>query len=179
LESTGLRDNTLFWYNSDNGAPREGTYWSPLRAQKGAVYEGGIRVPAVIEWPAVIQEPRVTNVLAVTSDILPTICDLLDLPLPERPLDGASLVPLLEGKMTERPMPIGFESRGQLSLTDNRYKLIRSKAKAPWMLFDIVADPSEKNDIAAQHPDIVKSMEKTVLAWQASCKASLEGKDYR
>jgi arylsulfatase A-like enzyme len=108
LESAGLRDNTLFWYNSDNGAPREGAYWSPLRAHKGAVYEGGIRVPAIIEWPALIPEPRVTNVLAVTSDILPTICDLLDLPLPERPLDGISLVPLLEGKMTERPESIFF-----------------------------------------------------------------------
>jgi arylsulfatase A-like enzyme len=72
------------------------------------MYEGGIRVPAVIEWPARIPEPRVSETIAVTTDILPTLCDLLDLPLPDRPIDGISLVPLLDGEMTERPEPIFF-----------------------------------------------------------------------
>ena len=108
LRSAGLRDNTLLWYNSDNGTPREGCYWTDLRGHKGQFYEGGIRVPAVIEWPAGVKQPRATDVLAVTSDILPTLCDILDLPLPERKLDGISLLPLLEGHMKERPQPICF-----------------------------------------------------------------------
>ncbi|MCP4249256.1 MAG: sulfatase-like hydrolase/transferase, partial [bacterium] len=108
LRSANLRDNTLLWYNSDNGTPREGCYWTDLRGHKGQFYEGGIRVPAVIEWPAGIKQARTTDVLAVTSDILPTLCDILDLPLPQRTLDGISLVPLLEGRMKERPQPICF-----------------------------------------------------------------------
>jgi arylsulfatase A-like enzyme len=72
------------------------------------VYEGGIRVPGIIEWPERISEPRVTGVNAVTSDILPTLCDLLGEPLPKRPLDGISLKPLIDGEMTERPSPIFF-----------------------------------------------------------------------
>jgi arylsulfatase A-like enzyme len=108
LRSSNLRSNTLLWYNSDNGTPKGINYWSDLRRTKGTVYEGGIRVPGIIEWPAVIREPRITNVPAVTSDILPTLCDLLSLPVPERKLDGISLAALLEGRMTERPEPICF-----------------------------------------------------------------------
>ena len=108
LRSSGLRDNTLLWYCSDNGTPKEGCVWTKLRCSKGTEYEGGLRVPGIIEWPAVVKTPRTTSVPVVTSDILPTLCDLLGLPLPDRPLDGISLVPLLDGKMTERPKPIPF-----------------------------------------------------------------------
>ena len=110
LKDEDLRRNTLLWYCGDNGVPREARVTTPLRGQKGRVYEGGVRVPSVIEWPQGIPEPRVTAVNAVTSDMLPTICDLAGQPLPERPLDGISLKPLLDGEMTERPEPICFWS---------------------------------------------------------------------
>ena len=108
LQEEELRENTLLWYCSDNGAPGDGSYASPFRGQKGRVYEGGVRVPSVIEWPQRIPEPRNTEVNAVTSDIFPTLCDLVDEPLPDRPLDGISLLPLIEGSMQERPKPICF-----------------------------------------------------------------------
>ena len=110
LGDAGLRDNTLLWYCGDNGTPGDGIVTSPYRGQKGTVYEGGVRVPGIIEWPAGIAKPRTSEVNAVTSDMLPTLCDLLGLPLPDRPLDGISLKPLLEGDMTERPSPICFWS---------------------------------------------------------------------
>jgi hypothetical protein len=75
---------------------------------KGQVYEGGIRVPGVIEWPARIAAPRASDVNTVTSDMLPTLCDVLGIPLPKRPLDGITLKPLLDNQMTERPTPICF-----------------------------------------------------------------------
>src|SRR5262249_11236392 len=81
------------------------------RGKKGSVYEGGLRVPGLIEWPAVIKQPRTSNVACVTSDILPTVLDLLGLkhPQPDRPLDGVSLKSLIvEGTMPERPAPIAF-----------------------------------------------------------------------
>jgi arylsulfatase A-like enzyme len=111
LGAAGVRRNTLVWYCGDNGTPPEAVATVPFRAQKSAIYEGGIRVPGIIEWPAQITRPRVTEVNAVTTDILPTLCALVGAPLPKRPLDGINLKPLLEGKMTERPTPIFFWSR--------------------------------------------------------------------
>lgn len=110
LEQTRLKSTTLVWYCGDNGVPSEGAITTPLRGSKGRVYEGGVRVPGVIEWPERIPEPRVSAVNTVTSDILPTLCDIVGAPLPDRPLDGISLVPLFEGTMTERPEPICFWS---------------------------------------------------------------------
>lgn len=108
LDKEDLRQNTLLWYCGDNGTPPEGAVAVPFRGVKGAVYEGGVRVPGIIEWPAGIAEPRVSEVNAVTSDILPTLCDLAGCPLPDRPLDGISLKPLIDGEMTARPRPICF-----------------------------------------------------------------------
>lgn len=108
LDQEALRDQTLLWYCGDNGTPSGASITTPLRGQKGQMYEGGVRVPGIIEWPAVIDSPRKTSVPAVTSDMLPTLCDLLGLPVPDRPLDGISLRPLIEGRMKQRPSPICF-----------------------------------------------------------------------
>ncbi|MDO8544291.1 MAG: sulfatase-like hydrolase/transferase [Opitutaceae bacterium] len=108
LGATGLRPNTLLWYCGDNGTSADANATVPFRAEKGHIYEGGIRVPGIIEWPAQISKPRASDMNAVTSDILPTLCEVAGAPLPKRPLDGISLKPLLDGKMTERPRPIGF-----------------------------------------------------------------------
>lgn len=108
LRTEGVAQNTLFWYCSDNGVPKGSTYRPKLKGNKGMLYEGGVRVPGIIEWPARIAKPRVTTVPAVTTDILPTLCDLLGLPLPGRTLDGISLADLIDGKLNERPSPIAF-----------------------------------------------------------------------
>ena len=110
LEAAGLRENTLLWYNGDNGTPRSGLAETPLRGLKGTMYEGGIRVPGIMEWPARISAPRATDVAAVTSDILPTLAALAGRAVPDRPLDGIDLAPLLDGRMTSRPTPVFFWS---------------------------------------------------------------------
>ena len=76
------------------------------------MFEGGIRVPGVIEWPARIRKPRRSSMNSVTSDLMPTVCELVGQALPARPLDGISLVDLLDGKMTARAKPIAFWSFG-------------------------------------------------------------------
>jgi arylsulfatase A-like enzyme len=108
LRARDLRDNTLLWYCGDNGVPPSGRITTPFRGQKGTMYEGGIRVPGLLEWPAGLRKPLVSNVNAVTTDIFPTLCDLAGAPLPDRPLDGISLAPLIAGKMKSRPEPIFF-----------------------------------------------------------------------
>lgn len=108
LKDQGLREDTLLWYCGDNGVPAGGFSTISLRGNKGLVYEGGVRVPGIMEWPSRISQPRVSGVNAVTTDILPTLCDIVGQPLPERRIDGISLEPLIEGKMDQRRKPICF-----------------------------------------------------------------------
>ncbi|MCL4782076.1 MAG: sulfatase-like hydrolase/transferase [Bryobacterales bacterium] len=108
IREAGIAENTLVWFISDNGTPVPDRDRSPLRGAKGSYYEGGIRVPAIVEWPARIRSPRRTAMRAVTSDILPTLCELTGATPPERPLDGISLRPLFDGTMEDRPGPICF-----------------------------------------------------------------------
>ena len=109
LKTAGLRDNTLVFYCGDNGVPASGNgATNPFRELKGSVYEGGVRVPGVVEWPAMIKESRSSNLNTVTSDLLPTLCELTGQSLTNRPMDGFSLVPLLKGEISDRPSPIFF-----------------------------------------------------------------------
>jgi arylsulfatase A-like enzyme len=108
LQKTGMAGNTLLWYCGDNGVPPEGRLTTPLRGAKGDVYEGGVAVPCLLEWPDKIRAGWRSDVNTVTTDILPTLCAVTAQALPDRPLDGVSLLPLFDGKMTERPRPICF-----------------------------------------------------------------------
>ena len=108
LRTLGIRENTILWYCSDNGGLR-GVGATGGRGHKGQVYEGGLRVPAILEWPARVPKPRATSVPCNTSDIYPTLLDIVGVRMPNQPpLDGLSLVPLLDGTMKARPKPIGF-----------------------------------------------------------------------
>ncbi len=108
LDQRGIRDNTIVWYCGDNGTPSSGQLATPLKGQKGQMYEGGTRVPGILEWPAKITQGRTTDVAAVTSDMLPTLCAITGIDPPGRPIDGIDLVPLIQGTMTQRPNPICF-----------------------------------------------------------------------
>lgn len=108
LKQSGLRENTIVWYCGDNGIPSSGDATNPFRGMKGDVYEGGIRVPCVIEWPATINKHFASKTNTVTSDILPTLAQLTGQQLSGRPIDGISLVPLFKGNMPKRPSPIFF-----------------------------------------------------------------------
>ncbi len=109
LRKLGIADNTVLWYCSDNGSLPKGSSGG-LRAQKGSLYEGGIRVPAVLEWPARVKANRITDINANTSDIYPTLLELAGVALPKNQprLDGISLAPLLRGEKQVRKQPMGF-----------------------------------------------------------------------
>ena len=108
LATSGLRENTLLFYCGDNGTSADGSLVLPHRGVKGQVYEGGVLVPGLIEWPARIPQPRSTKFRATTSDLMPTLCALTGQGLPDRPIDGTNILPVLDGKMTERPKPLWF-----------------------------------------------------------------------
>ncbi len=112
LAAAGLRDNTLVFYCGDNGTSPDAALGFPHRGVKGQMYEGGILVPGLMEWPARIPQQRTTNVRATTSDLLPTLCAITGQALPSRPMDGVDLSPLLDGKMMDRPKPLYFWEYG-------------------------------------------------------------------
>ncbi|MEM7388213.1 MAG: sulfatase-like hydrolase/transferase, partial [Verrucomicrobiota bacterium] len=153
LDREGLRRNTLIMYCGDNGTPPSGVAESPLRGMKGQMFEGGIRVPGVIEWPGRLTEARTSPVSAVTSDLFPTVCDLIGQPLPHRPMDGISLVDLIDGKMTSRPTPIAFwsfatEGRGTRAYIDPELQ----KGTTP--LVKLMKGIPTRNFKNAHHPSI-------------------------
>ena len=160
LCQSGLRDNTLVLYCGDNGnPPSSGRTATPLRAEKGHVYEGGIRVPGVLEWPAQIPQAQVSNVNTVTSDFLPTLCSLAGASLPCRPLDGVDLIPLLKGEMDSRPKPIGFwqyDSK-QLSARKPKPYLDAELQKGTTPLVKFSGNIRTRNFKNFQHPGIQES----------------------
>ncbi|NNE01356.1 MAG: sulfatase-like hydrolase/transferase [Pirellulaceae bacterium] len=109
LTELGIRENTILWYCSDNGAlPRVGSTGG-FRGKKGKVYDGGLLVPAILEWPAVIKKPRVTDMRCNTCDIYPTLLDITGVSVPNQPpLDGISLLPLIRYNAVIRGKPMGF-----------------------------------------------------------------------
>ncbi len=183
LETLGVAPNTMLWFCSDNGP--EGNSSAPgrtkgLRGRKRSLYEGGVRVPGLLIWPDRVKTPRVIPMPCSTCDYFPTVVDVLGLRSGQRPepIDGVSLLPLIGGKMTQRPQPIGFQSRNQLALIDNRYKLYSPDQGKTYELYDLIDDPREEHDLAAEKPEIVRKMTDTLNAWRASCQQSLDGKDY-
>jgi arylsulfatase A-like enzyme len=194
LRALGVADQTLLWFCSDNGPEgnpeKTGRYQGsagPFRGRKRSLYEGGVRVPGIIEWPARIPVARRTDFPAVTSDMFPTVLATLGHRLPQerrRPYDGVSLLPLLEGRLEERSQPIGFQFQGMASLTSQRHKLVHNPTRkrprsdngttpvAEWELYDLSQDPSERKNVAAQHPETVDRMREELRAWQRSCESS-------
>jgi len=193
LRRLGVAENTFLLFTSDNGATGPGSTGG-LRGKKGTVWEGGLRVPGLLEWPARIPKPRVTAVPACSSDLFPTVLDIVGIkgPFPVEPLDGISLLPLIEGRMAERPRPIGFwhyaprkgdkeafgKDAGQAAWTDNRYKL-HKPAPGRFELYDLASDPGEQQDLSGSRPEIVRKMREELDGWQESVLRSYRGEDYR
>ncbi len=183
LNQLRIADSTMVWFCSDNGGlPKiEPSSVGKLRGNKGTIFEGGLRVPGIIRWPAGIKQPRVTAFPASVLDMLPTILDLTGLshPDPDRPLDGISLRPLFERELDHRDKPIPFRYRGRIAWIDNDMKLLSNDLnKGSFELYDLANDLDESNDLAAEMPELVNKMREPMLRWNASVEASVQGKDY-
>jgi len=190
-----LAENTILWFCSDNGPSYIHTFNSagPFRGKKATLWEGGIRVPAIVEWPRRLTGPRVVNAPIGTSDIYPTLLAATgtDCPKGQPVLDGINALPLLDGSRTRRETPIAFQSpvrsthdvlsepgSKQMALCDDRYKLISVDGGRSWRLFDLTTDLGESNDIAVGHAKRVGQMRSTLEDWIESCDRSQDGEDY-
>lgn len=182
LRELGVADDTLVWFNSDNGglggvgADSVGG----LRGLKGSIWEGGLRVPCVVEWPARIA-PRVTSHPASTMDIMPTIVDIAGLPADSMlgVIDGVSLAPLFEREIGLRKKPIPFFYHGNGALVDNDLKIVLAKGgRGRYELFDLRADPREAKDISAERPEDAARLRRALDEFMKSVERSRTGADY-
>jgi arylsulfatase len=148
---------------------------TPFREYKHWVHEGGISTPLIAHWPAGIPDAR-RNALEVEPghliDIMATCLDLAGTTYPKErdgvmlyPLEGVSLRPALSGQPLTRTEPIFFEHEGNRAVRDGRWKLVAKGAAGAWELYDLAADRTEMNNLAAQQPERVKSMVEQWEAW--------------
>lgn len=191
LEDKGIDDNTILFFCSDNG-PADGltrrgiASAGPFRGHKHTMWEGGLRVPSLIEWPGHIEPGRLTDFQASTVDYLPTILDMLGLPkIKKIPLDGISLVPMLTGGATDRPTPIAagyqrlYQDKEFYAFTEGQYKICIPEPDQELQLFDLKADPGETTNLASERPELLKAMAAKLEEIKRSWKESREGKDYK
>lgn len=185
LRELGISENTLLWFCSDNGGlpgMQPGSVGG-LRGFKGSLWEGGIRVPCIIEWPGSVS-PGTSDYPASTMDIFPTLAAILELPPKTmgKPLDGISLKSLLEGRGREgkaRRRPIPFIYRDEGALVDNEFKLVATSIeKQQFQLFHLVRDPTESRDVSEIWPKKEKSLKRQFARWYASIQRSIAGQDY-
>jgi arylsulfatase A-like enzyme len=154
LRKLGIADNTLLWYTSDNGATGPGSTGG-LSGKKGSLWEGGIRVPTIIEWPARIKSPAQTSIPFGTVDIYPTLSDIVGAKVAQRLLDGISLLPLLEGRMTDRPKPLGFWVYPQRGRPVRSAQLLKELAREQAGGAPGTAPKDDPGKITRQYPDDV------------------------
>ena len=162
LRAMGIADNTLLWYCSDNGGLVAAS--SGGRARKGSVYEGGLRVPAILEWPARGLRGR-TSTPACTTDIYPTLLSLIGEPLhAPHPLDGMDISPTFQGADT-REKPMGFWHKfqgGQATWSDRILKSIQEKQLAGE---PTPHDPARLAKDAEEFPQIPEDSTQGHAAW--------------
>ncbi|MHC4991029.1 MAG: sulfatase-like hydrolase/transferase [Planctomycetota bacterium] len=160
LEREAITEKTLLLFLSDNGgrqAPRGAASNAPWRGGKRTMLEGGIRVPAVLSWPGVIEGNRRSDQPISVLDIFPTLAAAAHVdPGVAQPLDGVNLWPaLMRGEIVERP-PLAISHDGA-AVIDGRWKLIR-KPNGRLVLYDLEDDVREETNLAAARPDVVERL---------------------
>ncbi|MFT4551369.1 MAG: arylsulfatase A [Pseudoalteromonas tetraodonis] len=201
LDEVGLREDTIIVFQSDHGHSTEGRAHfgggssGPYRGAKFSLFEGGIRVPAIISWPGKLPEKKTFDQLAHSCDWLPTLAELAEIELVHKDIDGLSLAPLLKGDTQESPhdlvhWQVGTGAKAQWAVLDGDWKLIgnvrdtsnpKSQGDPPAKLFlsNLKEDRSEKKNYAAKQPEIVRKLRAAHDAWLESTKGLSGNKSYK
>ena len=177
LDALGLSENTLLVFTSDNGGEIGVTTNAPLRAGKSTLYEGGLRVPAIMHWPAQIKPGTTDATPIITADYYPTFLQAAGVPCDQRQVvDGVSLVPLFKGNgrlgrdtlywhyPLASPHFLGGRSSGVIR--HGNFKLIEFYDTGKVELYDLLNDVSEQYDLAPTMPDKVSQLRQMFDAWR-------------
>lgn len=166
IDAAGLRDSTIVLFFGDNGGQlSQGASNAPLRGEKGETFEGGIRVPAAVRWPGVIKPTGKSDQFMSVMDVFPTLCSAAGVPTGvESRLDGIDLWPALRSGEAV-PHPAFVMGTKDAACIRSPWKLVTQSGGAPPLLFNIIEDPAETKDVAAEHPEIVAELAKEVAAY--------------
>lgn len=188
LEARGLTDNTLVMITSDNGPTTHGT--GGLRAGKGWTYEGGIRVPFVVQWPGRIRPETTHEQAACFTDVLPTLARVTGGEVPrDRPIDGIDLTPALRGRRTKPRTIYHYHHWTLNAVLDGPWKLhlperesglypgedigkvepVEDQGKP--LLYNLAEDKGERRNLAAQHPYKVRELTRLAKRFDAQIQA--------
>jgi arylsulfatase A-like enzyme len=164
LQRTGLDKNTLVVFTSDNGGERFSYHW-PLRGQKQELYEGGIRVPAIVRWPGVTRSGTVSDQPVITMDWTATLIAAAGCkPDGNYPLDGEDVRPILSGQRSANERTFLWRTKRQGAVRKGKWKYLREGLTE--FLFDLSIDEREQAEFGREHPEIVKSLRRDFDAWQ-------------
>lgn len=174
LEENGLMENTLIIFCSDNGAsPKIGSN-GPFRGNKGLVYEGGHRVPAIFYWKGIIQAGT-SDQLMLSMDIFPTIASLLAVePTEGEQLSGQSMLPLLTGEGQDTPKKeriVFWRFKGQKAARKGQWKLVITDGHSA--LYDLSTDKKESRDIKTGFPEIYNELKEAIKNWESGLKEEI------
>ncbi len=180
VDRMGYRDSTVVIYTSDNGPEGQGTKGRTrgstggLRGRKRHTHEGGIRVPGIVRWPGRIKPGSVSDIPVIGSDIFTTICEIVDIPLPEdRTIDGASIVPLFDGKKIERKQPLYWRNHlapasYRVGLRAGDWKIVGSDDLSQFELYNIAEDPKETENLAEKESKRFEELKQRLIEHDAA-----------
>ena len=178
LVDLGVADNTIVLFTSDNG-PEDGVPGindvakGNLRGNKRDLFEGGVRVPTIIEWPGEIAPGSNTDFASGVIDLLPTLVEIWDIDMPDdRPIDGESILPVLQGNgtATSRNGAMFWDFQSARSILDpaGRFKAISTNNGTTWQLYDLIADPRETINLANSNPTTLNSLVSQWNEWRTA-----------
>lgn len=164
LKRFGLKENTIVVFTSDNGGERFAKTW-PFSGQKSELLEGGIRVPTIVSWPAMLPRGKTSTQPAITMDWLPTLLGAAKrTPDPAYPTDGIDLFPLLRsGNTAERTLYWRYKGNHQRAMLRGAYKYLRILDNE--YLFNVDEDPLERANLHSRMPDVFEDMKWSWAAW--------------
>ncbi len=203
LDELGVRDETFIFFTSDNGPAITGMHphgsAGPLRDKKGAIYEGGIRVPGIVQWPGRVTAGSTSDIPVSGVDVLPTLCAIAGIEPPaDRVLDGVSFLPVLSGQPIVRRRPLYWQfnrakSDAKVAIRDGDWKLvahltepgpnigaditaeeiqqIKTAELTNFELYNLKNDIAESKDLKSERPDLFDTLKKQMEAIYEEVKA--------
>jgi arylsulfatase A-like enzyme len=165
LKSSGLERNTLVIFTSDNGGERYSRNW-PFSFRKGSLWEGGIRVPAIVRWPGIVPAGKTTDQAAITLDWTATILKTTGTNAdPAYPLEGTDLMALCTGQRASFERTLFWRNAQHQAMRRGTLKYLKEANNEH--LFDVAKDPGEKTDLKADQPAVFEQLKSAYQKWNA------------
>ncbi|MEO1529508.1 MAG: sulfatase [Planctomycetota bacterium] len=192
IEAEGQTENTIVVFTSDNGGYGPATSMRPLKGYKGTYYEGGIREPMFVVWPGVTKPGSKCDTPVINVDLFPTFCEMTGGELPNQPLDGVALTPLLKGESSpkfdralfwhfpaylqgysriDQQRDVLYRTRPVGVIRSGKWKLHEYFEEGELELYDLEADAGESNNLAETHVAVRDRLHAAMKAWRESTNA--------